>query len=371
MSINTNFNVNPYFDDYDGGKKFLRLLFKPGYAVQARELTQVQSLLQNQIQRQGDFVFKNGSLVNGGSIVNATATYLNLSPIYVETNVVANNFIDQTVLSLDESKRAKVIKVYEADEGTGDPITLMIQQVYGEPFAANEVIKTNEITPYFANTTNVGNGTIVSVDAGVYYYDGFFIETDKQTVAVSKYSTATANARIGYEISESVVSSSSDTSLLDPAQDASNYQAPGSDRFKIDLILSTRSLESADDERFIQLQEVKESVLTENYQETQLSVLGKVLEDRTYDESGNYTVNPFMVSCEDNASNSAQTDIIISPGLAYVYGRKFKTISPTIITVDKPREFINVVNETITMDFGYFLYSNNHFGSFYSFIRIC
>lgn len=364
MSINTNFNVNPYFDDYDGGKKFLRLLFKPGYAVQARELTQVQSLLQNQIQRQGDFVFKNGSLVNGGSIVNATATYLNLSPIYVATNVVANNFIDQTVLSLDESKRAKVIKVYEADEGTGDPITLMIQQVYGEPFAANEVIKTNEITPYFANTTNVGNGTIVSVDAGVYYYDGFFIETDKQTVAVSKYSTATANARIGYEISESVVTSSSDTSLLDPAQDASNYQAPGSDRFKIDLILSTRSLESADDERFIQLQEVKESVLTENYQETQLSVLGKVLEDRTYDESGNYTVNPFMVSCEDNASNSAQTDIIISPGLAYVYGRKFKTISPTIITVDKPREFINVTNETITMDFGYFLYSNNHFGSF-------
>ena len=112
MSINTNFNVNPYFDDYDEDKKFLRLLFKPGYAVQARELTQVQTLLQNQIQRQGNFVFKNGSLVSGGGIVNATATYLNLSPIYVATNVVANNFIDQTVLSLDESKRGKVIKVY-------------------------------------------------------------------------------------------------------------------------------------------------------------------------------------------------------------------------------------------------------------------
>jgi hypothetical protein len=364
MPINTNFNVNPYFDDFDETKKFLRLLFKPGYAVQARELTQLQSLLQNQIQRQGDFVFKNGSLVSGGSIVNATATYLNLAPIYVETTVVANNFVDQTILSIDESKRAKVIKVYDADEGTGDPITLMVQQVFGDPFVDGETIKTNEVTPYFANTANVGNGTIVSVDAGVYYYEGYFIETDKQTVAVSKYNTATANARIGYEITESIIEPSADTSLLDPAQDASNYQAPGADRFKIDLILSTRSLDSADDERFIQLQEVKESVLTENYQETQLSVLGKVLEDRTYDESGNYTVNPFMVSCEDNSANSAQTDVIISPGLAYVYGRKFKTISPTIITVDKPRQYINVQNETITMDFGYFLYSNNHFGSF-------
>jgi hypothetical protein len=364
MSINTNFNVNPYFDDYDGDKKFLRLLFKPGYAVQARELTQVQTLLQNQIQRQGDFVLKNGSLVYGGGIVNATATYLNLSPIYVETNVVANNFIDQTVLSLDESKRGKVIKVYEANEGTGEPITLMIQQVYGSPFVANEVIKTNETTPYYANTTNVGSGIVVSVDTGVYYYEGYYIETDKQTVAVSKYSTATANARVGYEISESIITPSSDTSLLDPAQDASNYQAPGADRFKVDLILSTRSLESIDDERFIQLQEIKEAVVTENYQQTQLSILGEILAQRTYDESGNYTVNPFIVSVEDNVSNSAQTDIIISAGNAYVYGRQFKKTSPTTITIDKPREYINVENKFITMDFGYFLYSNNHFGSF-------
>ena len=32
---------NPYFDDFDDTKKFLRILFKPGYAVQARELTQL------------------------------------------------------------------------------------------------------------------------------------------------------------------------------------------------------------------------------------------------------------------------------------------------------------------------------------------
>ena len=47
MSLDTNFNVNPYNDDFDEDKKFLRILFKPGFAVQARELTQSQTILQN------------------------------------------------------------------------------------------------------------------------------------------------------------------------------------------------------------------------------------------------------------------------------------------------------------------------------------
>jgi len=366
MALVTNFNANPYYDDFNEDKKFLRLLFKPGFAVQARELTQIQSLIQNQVRRQGDFVFKNGSLVSGGQIFNQDATYLNLSPIYAESNLVANNFVGQTILSIDESKRATVLKVYDFDEGTGDPITLMVQQIYGEPFESTETIKTNEVSPYFANiaTSGVGTGQIVSVNQGIYYYDGFFIQTDAQTIAVNKYTNQSQNVRVGFEVTESIVTSSTDTSLLDPAQDASNYQAPGADRFKIDLILSTRDIESADDERFIQLQEIKESVVTENFVQTQLSVLGDILAQRTYDESGNYTVNPFIVALETNASNSAQTDVIVSPGKAYVYGTEFKKNSPTVITVDKPRESINVQNKRINIDYGYFLYTNNHLGNF-------
>ena len=63
MSLNTNFNINPYYDDYSEDKKFLRMLFKPGYAVQARELTQLQTILQKQVERFGANIFKNGSLV--------------------------------------------------------------------------------------------------------------------------------------------------------------------------------------------------------------------------------------------------------------------------------------------------------------------
>ena len=68
MSIN--FNVTPYFDDFNESKQFLRVLFRPGYAVQARELTQLQTILQNQISRFGNHVFKNGSMVVPGEIFN-------------------------------------------------------------------------------------------------------------------------------------------------------------------------------------------------------------------------------------------------------------------------------------------------------------
>jgi hypothetical protein len=49
---------NPYYDDFDETKDFYKLLFRPGYAVQARELTQLQTALQKQVDRFGQHVFK-------------------------------------------------------------------------------------------------------------------------------------------------------------------------------------------------------------------------------------------------------------------------------------------------------------------------
>lgn len=61
-----NFNTKPYYDDFNEDKNFHRILFKPGVAVQARELTQAQSILQDQIGKFGKFVLSDGSIVSGG-----------------------------------------------------------------------------------------------------------------------------------------------------------------------------------------------------------------------------------------------------------------------------------------------------------------
>ena len=368
MSINTNFNVNPYYDDFDEDKKFLRMLFKPGYAVQARELTQLQTILQKQVERFGNHVFKNGSVVSGGTTFLQDATYLKLDSTYAGTAVTANNFIGATIVDSVSAptKRAEVIKVYDADAGTGDPKTLLVKQIFGTAFTPGDTIYTFEASPTTANisTSGVGTGQIFSVTEGVYFYDGFFIQNDAQTIATSKYSSTTANARIGFEITESTVTSSSDTSLLDPAQDASNYQAPGSDRFKINLTLATRSLDSTDTTQFIELARVEYGVLTRSYRFPIYSVLEDTLARRTYDESGNYTVRPFQISLQTNTSNTANMDVILSPGKAYVYGYEYETIAPTTLTIAKPRNTDSVANRRITADYGNFVYTNGHYGSF-------
>jgi len=366
MAIDTNFNVNPYYDDFEENKKYLRLLFKPGYAVQARELTQIQTLVQNQIERFGNHVFQNGSVVTGGQFFIQDATYLKLDSQYNSSDVDVNTFDNLTILSLDESKRAEVIKVYDTDLGTGDPKTLLVKQIYGENFVDGETIKTSEVSPAFANiaTSGVGTGQVFSVNEGVFYYDGFFIQNDAQTVATSKYSANTANARIGFEIVESIVTNNSDTTLLDPAQNASNYQAPGSDRFKINLTLSTRSLESTDDTQFIELAQTQNGVFIKENKYPLYSVLEETLARRTYDESGNYTVRPFNILLNDNSANTAKLDISLSPGKAYLYGYEFETSGPTILTIDKPRTVSNVSNKRISSDYGNFLYVTNQTGSF-------
>ena len=63
MPSPTDFNLSPYFDDFSESKKFHRVLFRPAFAVQARELTQSQTILQNQIEKFGDHMFKQGSIV--------------------------------------------------------------------------------------------------------------------------------------------------------------------------------------------------------------------------------------------------------------------------------------------------------------------
>ena len=68
MPQKTNLNTNPYYDDFETSKNFHRVLFKPGFPVQARELTTIQSMLQNQIESFGNHFFKDGSVIIPGGV---------------------------------------------------------------------------------------------------------------------------------------------------------------------------------------------------------------------------------------------------------------------------------------------------------------
>jgi hypothetical protein len=65
MPINKDLSVSPYFDDFDEDKNYYRVLFKPSVAVQVRELNQLQTILQAQVEKFGNNIYKRGTIIDG------------------------------------------------------------------------------------------------------------------------------------------------------------------------------------------------------------------------------------------------------------------------------------------------------------------
>ena len=110
MPLSTNFNVTPYYDDYDESKNYYRILFRPGYAVQAREVTQLQTILQKQIERYGQHMFKDGSKVFGGEVsLDTEVKSLKLETQEGGVNINAASFVGTTITGANSNARARVV----------------------------------------------------------------------------------------------------------------------------------------------------------------------------------------------------------------------------------------------------------------------
>lgn len=130
---NTNLNVAPYYDDFAEDKNFHRVLFRPGYSVQARELTALQSILQNQVERHGRHMFKEGTIVIPGATGFTTEYYAVKLEGLLETTEVSSYIQDFVGKRITGSASGVVAEVIQATAATTtDPITLfvsMLQQV--------------------------------------------------------------------------------------------------------------------------------------------------------------------------------------------------------------------------------------------------
>ncbi len=122
MPSPTDFNLSPYFDDYSETKKFHRVLFRPAFAVQARELTQSQTILQNQIERVSDHLFEKGAMIIPGEI----GFDLDYSAIKLTSrSSTLANYIGATLTGVTSGVKAIVINSIATD-GT-DPDTLFVK----------------------------------------------------------------------------------------------------------------------------------------------------------------------------------------------------------------------------------------------------
>ena len=221
--VKTNFNIAPYYDDYDKDKNFHRVLFRPGFAVQARELTQLQTILQEQVTRFGDNIFKEGSKVFGGDVtLNNQVQSLKLESAFDNADIAVTNFTGKTVTGETSGAKGLVIK---SEPGTvSDQPTLIFSKLGGGDFIDGETIATLEAVPWQANTVSLSGiagiaaaqntSSIASISEGCFYISGFFVVVAEQTISLDKYSNIPTK-RVGLLASEEIVQTDDDPSILD------------------------------------------------------------------------------------------------------------------------------------------------------------
>ena len=368
----TDLNVSPYYDDFDTTDNFHRVLFRPGFAVQARELTQLQSILQNQIEKFGTHMFKEGAMVIPGQVGFTNEYYAVKLQSTFNSNPVSgyvNDYIGKTITGATSGVKATVIGYESAT--TTDPLTLYVKYTQtgtdnvSTVFSDNEQIQANgaiggivagSSSAQLQASSATATGSSANIEEGVYFVRGQFVRVTAQRIVLDKY-TDTPSYRIGLGITESLITPEADTSLLDNATGSSNVNAKGAHRLKITLTLSKLPIGSAEDTNFIELIRVRNGRIQEVTRNTEYSVLGETLARRTFDESGDYSVRPFGVDVRESLDDGlnegvyvsgANTDqgvttseslmaVQVSPGKAYVRGYEVETTAPTFIDVEKPR----------------------------------
>lgn len=382
MPLETNFNVSPYFDDYNENKNFYRILFRPSVAVQARELNQMQTILQKQVERFGQHIFKEGSIVLGGAFDLELDVECIKAVSFLPTNEDPTNFVGKTFTGV-VSGVTGYCRAYTYDTDSALHIFFIRYtsgSVTSSRFIEGEQVSATDgsglsfsVTPVSAADT----GSLFSIGQGVVFSKGFFLAFPTQTTVVDKFST-TPTATVGFNVAERIVTELNDTTLYDNAQGSFNQNAPGAHRLAVDLTLEVRDYDyEGDDTNFIPLLRIKDGV-TEIRQERPLySKIYDEIAKRTSDESGDYFVSGLGVRTREHldtgtnegvfsnteGGDSTKLCLDIDAGTAYVKGYEVNKLTTTHVVLDKSTEFSFINSQRVNARTGGYFTINEVVGT--------
>ena len=384
MAIETDLSRKPYFDDYDPEKNFYQVLYRPATSVQARELNQMQSIMQDQINKFGRHIFKEGSVVEGCSF-----TFDNDYDFVKIRDNYANNFAIDNIVDINEKivRNANGLEAIVINTVGGfqsqdpDLNTLYIKYLNATNFpngAIQSVFQQNEelaviIPQANLNVSNVvvasvsnatGKGYAFTTSEGVIFKKGFFVRIEPQTILVDKYNNLPNNLSVGFDVEEDIVTPEIDTSLLDNAAGAPNFKAPGAHRLKLNGILIVKQTNTIDTSSFFSLCDFQNGLPISIKNDPQYAALGREQARRTFETNGDYVVNPFFLNARENTSNNQLLNLVVSPGIGYVKGTRIEFINNLTVPLRKGLDFETIDNQNITANFGYFFRVNQYCGDF-------
>jgi hypothetical protein len=268
-------------------------------------------------------------------------------------------------------------RVANIDIVTGGSLYYVVPQVAISTASANtSQIGAYSFTAknYLANVTisslsgSVGSAYGVTMDTGIIYQKGFFSRTEKQFKIVEKYSNTPHDVAVGFTTVESIVNSSADSTLLDNAAGYLNENAPGANRLKLTPVLTYKTKLAAEaDEEFLPIIEFTEGKPYKTTDDPQLAGLGNEFARRTYDESGNYVLDPFLITTKDRfdfADTENSFSMVIDPGHAYINGNRVQTQRNYIEFLAKANTVTTVSNASIDVVYGNYIKINELGGVF-------
>jgi hypothetical protein len=365
-----------YRDDFKDSDNFHRILFNSGRALQARELTQLQTIMQSELSRLGNHIFKPGASVNpGGITVNNGYEFIKLD---TSTNSLPANITDvvgveftsggtiafevlEVVAATDSDPATLFVAYTNTSSGASTPNNTPVRVAAGDSLTSSSFSLTVQSTNTVSNPA-VGRGTKVSIQAGDFFAENHFVFAPQQSKIIAKYNEY-PTARIGFKVIQDIITSSDDNTLFDNQGATPNLASPGADRYRIRLVIATKE-EINSDENFVEIASIRDGVVEsqvaaiDNYNQ-----INEAMALRTKEESGDYIVKPFELEFQTNDSDTNNLDFIVSAGTAYVDGyRAFRT-GETAISVPKPRTVALLNNQVVASEFGnYIIVASNNKG---------
>lgn len=209
MPIETNLNTSPYFDDFDQNKDFYKILFRPGVALQARELTQLQSILQKQIERFGDHIFKSGTIVSGINFqFNSKYDYVKILDLQADGQPIVVSGYEGLNLRNSSNLVSKVVNVksgYQSRDPEGS--YLFVKYLNSGTSGSSSNYSNSEVLTVYSDSYELFDMTVASGSTG--YSNSDTVEV------VSSLIVASSNVTSGAAVSQTIGSNTANVYVIE------------------------------------------------------------------------------------------------------------------------------------------------------------
>lgn len=395
MPIETDLSQSPYFDDFNANNQFYQILARPSAPIQIREINQIQTNMQYQIEKFGKNIFVDGSIVDGCKITfNSSLPYVKVLDTFANNSAMTiSNFQGQYLQSVNglrayifstvngyasQAPNLNTFYVNYLNSSTDTTVTSFqndeVLTLYSSAnIALGQVTVANTISS--GNSAATGQGYSITVGDGTIFHKGYFLDVLKQSMIISPYNNYPDQISVGFNTVESIITPEENSLLLDNAAGAANYAAPGAHRLKLTPTLTVRATSSSSVNNFFSIVDFVEGNPAIINQGNQYAAIGDQMAQRTNESDGNFIIDPFNVrvitkydantlSSNGVIANTGYCKLEIDPGLAYVQGYRVQTVGKLVNKIRKGTDVAQTNAQTITTTLGNYLIVNEYAGVF-------